>query len=104
MNTTTIDSSRQKLAGDFRNVVTDVEELLKATAGQTSGQLTGARDRVAESLKQMRLELEHAEQAALAKARHAAKEVDHYAHENPWQAVGIAAGIGFLLGVVVARR
>lgn len=104
MNTTTLDVSRQKLAGDFRSVVTDVEELLKATAGQTSGQLTTARDRVAESLKQMRVELESAERAALAKAKHAAAEVDHYAHENPWQAVGVAAGIGFLIGVVVARR
>ena len=104
MNTTTIDSSRQKLAGDFRNVVTDIEELLKATAGQTSSQVLSSRDRVAESLKQMRIELESAERAAIAKAKHAAAEVDHYAHENPWQAVGIAAGIGFLLGVVVARR
>ena len=104
MNTTTIDSTRQKLAGDFRSVVTDVEELLKATAGQTGGQLSNARDRVAESMKQMRVELENAEHAAIAKAKHAAAEVDHYAHENPWQAVGIAAGIGFLIGVVVARR
>ncbi len=101
---TTIDSSRQKLAGDFRNVVTDVEELLKATAGQTNAQLSTTRDRVAESLKQMRIELEDAERATLAKAKHAAKEVDHYAHENPWQAVGIAVGVGFLIGVVVARR
>lgn len=104
MNTSTIDSSRQKLAGDFRNVVTDVEELLKATAGQTGGQLSTARDRVAESLRQMRMELESAERAAIAKAKHAAAEVDHYAHENPWQAVGIAAGIGLLIGVVIARR
>jgi ElaB/YqjD/DUF883 family membrane-anchored ribosome-binding protein len=104
MNTTSIDSSRQKLAGDFRNVVTDVEELLKATAGQTSGQVLSARDRVAESMKQMRIELENAEHAAIAKAKQAAAEVNHYAHENPWQAVGIAAGIGFLLGVVVTRR
>ncbi len=104
MNTATIDSSRQKLAGDFRSVVTDVEELLKATAGQSSSQLSGARDRVAESLKQMRVELESAERAAMAKAKHAVTEVDHYAHENPWQAVGIAVGVGFFLGLVVARR
>jgi ElaB/YqjD/DUF883 family membrane-anchored ribosome-binding protein len=104
MNTTSIDSSRQKLAGDFRSVVTDVEELLRATAGQTSGQLSNTRDRVAESLKHMKAELESAEHAAIAKAKHAAAEVDHYARDNPWQAVGIAAGIGFLIGVVIARR
>ena len=101
---TTIDLNRQKLNSDFRNVVTDVEELLKATAGQTSTQLSGTRDRVAESMKQMRMELESAERAAVAKARLAAAEVNHYAHDHPWQAVGIAAGIGFLVGAVVARR
>ena len=52
--------SIEKLAGDFRSVVTDVEELLKATAGQTGDQLSSARDRVADSLKQMRAELESA--------------------------------------------
>jgi ElaB/YqjD/DUF883 family membrane-anchored ribosome-binding protein len=104
MNTATIESSRQKLAGDFRSVVTDVEELLKATAGQTGGQISSTRDRVAESLKEMRTELERAEHAALAKAKHAAQEVDQYAHQNPWQAVGIAAGIGVLIGIVIARR
>lgn len=104
MSTATIESSRQKLAGDFRSVVTDVEELLKATAGQTGGQISSTRDRVAESLKEMRRELERAENAALDKARYAASEVDKYAHQNPWQAVGIAAGIGLLIGVVIARR
>ena len=104
MSTATIESSRQKLAGDFRSVVTDVEELLKATAGQTGGQISGTRDRIAESLKEMRAELERAEHAALAKAKHAAHEVDEYAHQNPWQAVGIAAGIGVLIGIVIARR
>ena len=99
MSTRSIDM----LAGDFRSVVTDVEELLKATAGQTGDQLSSARDRVADSLKQMRAVLENAERATATKAKHAAGEVDQYAHENPWQAIGIAASIGFLIGVVVTR-
>ena len=95
--------SFDKLAGDFRSVVTDVEELLKATAGQTGDQLSSARDRVADSLKQIRTELESAERTAAAKAKHAAAEVDQYAHENPWQAIAVAASIGFVIGVVVTR-
>lgn len=95
--------SFDKLAGDFRSVVTDVEELLKATAGQTGDQLSSARDRVADSLKQIRAELESAERATAAKAKHAAADVDEFAHENPWQAIGIAASIGFLIGVFVTR-
>jgi ElaB/YqjD/DUF883 family membrane-anchored ribosome-binding protein len=29
---------------------------------------------------------------------------DEYVHENPWQAIGIGAAIGFLVGLVVSRR
>jgi ElaB/YqjD/DUF883 family membrane-anchored ribosome-binding protein len=104
MNATSVDAARNKLSGDFRAVVTDVEELLKATAGQTGEQLSGARARVSESLHHMKGQLESAERAAVAQVKRTATEVDQYAHTHPWQAVGIAAGVGFLIGVVVAKR
>jgi ElaB/YqjD/DUF883 family membrane-anchored ribosome-binding protein len=34
----------------------------------------------------------------------AARATDEYVHDNPWQAIGVAAAVGFLLGLVVARR
>ena len=40
--------------------------------------------------------------AVLAKSREAAANTDHYVHENPWQVVGIAAGLGFILGLLLA--
>ncbi len=104
MNANSVDSARNKLSGDFRSVVSDIEDLLKATAGQTGEQLTGARSRVNESLSQLKAELENAERVAIAQAKRTAGQVDSYAHQNPWQAVGIAAGVGLLLGVIVARR
>ena len=33
-----------------------------------------------------------------------AKTTDTYVHENPWRAVGIAAGVGLLLGLLIGRR
>jgi ElaB/YqjD/DUF883 family membrane-anchored ribosome-binding protein len=38
------------------------------------------------------------------KAKVAAKATDDYVHENPWKSIGIAAGVGFLLGMLVSRR
>ena len=104
MNANSIDSARDKLSGDFRSVINDIEDLLKATAGQTGEQVTGMRSRVSAQLQSMKADLENAERAALAQAKRTAQQVDHYAHENPWQAVGIAAGVGFLIGLVVARK
>jgi ElaB/YqjD/DUF883 family membrane-anchored ribosome-binding protein len=104
MNTTSLDDTRTKLAADFRIVMTDVEELVKATAGQTGVQLASARERVTESLKSIRDALESAERVAVEKASHATGKVDGYAHEYPWQAIGIAAGIGFVIGALIMRR
>jgi ElaB/YqjD/DUF883 family membrane-anchored ribosome-binding protein len=37
-------------------------------------------------------------------ARDAARATDDYVHDNPWQAIGVAAAVGFLVGLVISRR
>ena len=34
----------------------------------------------------------------------AARATDDWVHENPWAAVGVAAGVGLVLGVLISRR
>jgi ElaB/YqjD/DUF883 family membrane-anchored ribosome-binding protein len=38
------------------------------------------------------------------RARAAMRATDEYVHDNPWQALGVAAGVGFLLGYLIGRR
>ena len=38
------------------------------------------------------------------KTRYAAESTDIFVREQPWRAVGYAAGIGFVLGLIVGRR
>jgi ElaB/YqjD/DUF883 family membrane-anchored ribosome-binding protein len=42
--------------------------------------------------------------AAVGQARDATDQVDKYVRHNPWYAIGVAAGAGFLLGLLVRRR
>ncbi len=91
-------ATREKLAADLKAVVTDTEELLRATAGQTGEKIHAARLRAEETMRAARARLVEIEQAAVEKAKEAAKATDEYVHDNPWQAVGIAAGVGFLVG------
>ncbi len=95
---------KQKLAADFRAVIADTEELLKATASQAGEKINAARARAEESLSAAKARLDEIEDAAVEKAKAAAKATDTYVHENPWQAIGIAAGIGFLVGLLVSRK
>jgi ElaB/YqjD/DUF883 family membrane-anchored ribosome-binding protein len=44
------------------------------------------------------------EQELVAQARDAARETDRYVRQNPWQSIGIAAGVGLLIGVLIGRR
>ena len=97
------DVSKEKLMHDLRVVVTDAEELLRATAGQAGEKVAVARERIQENLAAAKARLVVAEEAVLAKTKQAAKATDEYVHENPWRAVGIAAGAGLIVGMLISR-
>jgi ElaB/YqjD/DUF883 family membrane-anchored ribosome-binding protein len=97
-------ASTDKLMHDLRTVVTDAEELLKATASQTGERIEKVRARAEESLRAARARMQEAGHVAEARARDAAREVDQQVHENPWTAVGVATGIGLIVGILLGRR
>jgi len=37
-------------------------------------------------------------------AREMADATEEYVRDNPWQSVGVAAGVGLLIGLLIARR
>jgi ElaB/YqjD/DUF883 family membrane-anchored ribosome-binding protein len=96
--------STQKLMEDLSAVVTDAEELLKATANQTGDRIMAARAKAEESLKVAKVRIADAQDALVDKAKAAAKEADTYVHDNPWKAAGIAAAVGVLIGALISRR
>jgi ElaB/YqjD/DUF883 family membrane-anchored ribosome-binding protein len=38
------------------------------------------------------------------KAKVVAERTDEFVHRNPWEAVGVAAGLGLLIGLLIRRR
>jgi ElaB/YqjD/DUF883 family membrane-anchored ribosome-binding protein len=96
--------SVDKLVADLKVVVADTDELLSATAAQTGEKMNALRARMQEHLMSVKPRLADAEAAVAARARAAAQATDAYVHENPWTTVGIAAGVGLLVGVILSRR
>lgn len=94
----------EKLMRDLKVVVDDAEALLAATAGQTGEKIEQLRARAKESLAAAKTRLQDAGSEIQNRAKAAAKSTDDYVHENPWAAIGIAAGIGFLVGSLTSRR
>lgn len=95
--------SKEKLMQDMRVVVADAEELLRATAGQAGEKVAAARERIQENLAAAKERLAAAEEAVVAGAKQAARATDDYVHENPWRAVGIGAGVGLIIGMLISR-
>ena len=93
-----------KLVEDLKAVMADAEELLKATADQTGERIAAARVKAEESLKAVKVRLAEEEVAVMAKTRAAAKAAEDYVRAHPCKAVGITAAVGFVLGILVARR
>jgi ElaB/YqjD/DUF883 family membrane-anchored ribosome-binding protein len=96
--------SRGKLTENLRAVVADAEELLKASASQTGERIAAARAKAEESLKAAKARLAEEKATVMAKTKAAAKATDDYVRANPWKAVGISAAVGFVLGILAARR
>ena len=96
--------TKEKLMADLRAVIADAEELLKATANQTGERITAARARAEESLKAAKTRLLEEQAAIVAKTKDAGKAADEYVRAHPWQAIGIAAVVGLVLGILASRR
>jgi len=97
-------SSKDKLVSDLRNLVTDAEELLRATASQAGEKISEARKKIEQSLVEGKKALADAEKTLLAKSKEGAEMADDYVRENPWTAVGVAAVVGLVLGLLIRGK
>lgn len=94
----------EKLMADLRLLVSDAEKLLDATAGQAGEGTADVRSRIQATLAQARSSLGQLQESAMARAKAAGKATDAYVHDNPWKSIGVAAGVGLLVGVLIGRR
>lgn len=97
-------TEQQQLVSDMKSAIADAEDMLHATADQAGDKVASLRARIQERLKGARVRLSEAETVLLDKSRAAARATDAYVHESPWQAVGVAAAVGLLVGLILGRR
>ena len=102
-NPSSVDSQEQ-LVSDIKSVISDAEDMLGATADQTGEKIASLRARIEVRLRDARLRLTEAEDLLVTKTKAAARATDDYVHESPWAAVGIAAGVGVLIGLIISHR
>jgi len=61
-------------------------------------------DQIEEGVRKGQYSWAQIQETMVSRTREAAETTDQYVHENPWKVVGIAAGLGFVLGLLMAPR
>ena len=94
----------EQLVKDFKVLVADAEALLTETANHGGEKLADVRAKTEQSLRVMKERMAKAQDELIDKTKAAAKATDAYVHENPWKAIGTAAGLALLIGWLMGRR
>ena len=95
--------TKDRLVDDLKSLIADAEELLRATTNQAGEAVAAARQKIERSLIEGKKALSDAEQVVIQRSKEAADIADDYVRENPWSAIGIAAGVGLLVGLLMRR-
>ena len=104
MTAARFERSRDALVKDFSDVLAEAETLLKQASKESGEKASDLRSQVEAKLRAAKLRLMDLQDDAIDTAKAAARYTDDYVRDNPWQAIGVAAAIGFLVGLVVSRR
>ena len=92
---------KRQLLADFNAVVTEADQLLKLVTEEGGDKANALRTKVERNLNAAKARLRSLEDAVMERTKATARATVEYVHENPWQTVGIAAGLSAVLGVVI---
>ena len=98
------DRASGKIAGDFRTMIADSEDLLKAAASVSGEGFTAARAKFEQNVARAKIALADASQPLIDKTGETAAAADDYVTDNPWTSVGVAVAVGMLIGFLAAKR
>ncbi len=96
--------SRDKIKDDLRAVLSDMDDYLRATASHTGEKIGAIRERLQVQMHKAKDILADTGDVVVDRAKEGARATDEYVHDNPWHAVGIAAGVGLIIGMLIGRR
>jgi len=96
--------ARERVVADLKALVRDSEDLLKATSGDVSEKAKEARARVLAALERAKESCSSIQDETVATAKAAARKADTVIRSHPYESIGVAFGIGLLIGVLVTRK
>ena len=99
-----LERSKDELIREFRKLIDEGEALLTSTTSLSGEALAQARERFRARLTELKTRIDDLTAAGRDIGRRAVVAADGYVRENPWPAVGVATGLGFVIGALAIRR
>src|SRR5258708_11264124 len=99
MNKATAEA-KEKLIDDFNAVVDEAEEVLKSATRDGAARSSALLSRLERNLRLAKERVTDLQGKAVERSKAAAKATDHYVHEHPWQAIGVALGLWIVIGLL----
>ena len=97
-------ASIDTLVDDFSALLSEADALLKKASQETGEQARDLQTEIEAKLQTARLKLQDMEGQATESAKAVKQATETYVQQNPWQAVGIAAAVGFVAGIMLTRK
>src|SRR5260370_20333529 len=90
-------------SSEIKNLIADVEDLMARIADLKDADVVRVRSRVQRAVDATKQSLSDSAETLRCQAREVAGTADDYVRESPWQAIGIAALVGAVVGILATR-
>jgi ElaB/YqjD/DUF883 family membrane-anchored ribosome-binding protein len=98
------DNVKSAASGEIKNLIADVEELMARISDLKDADVVRVRGKVQRAVDATKQSLADSAVNMRRRAQQAASSADDYVRDSPWQAVGIAALVGAVVGILATRR
>jgi ElaB/YqjD/DUF883 family membrane-anchored ribosome-binding protein len=91
-------------SSEIKSLIADVEDLMARIADLKDADVVRVRSKVQRAVDATKQSLADGADAIRQHAQTAASTADDYVRDNPWQAIGVAALVGAVVGILATRR
>lgn len=96
-------NAQEALVSEFHTLMADTERLLNHTKEVAEDQSQELRESIEKNLDRAREILQERHQQWSEQSSELKERAEAYIQEKPWQSIGIAAGVGLLMGLILRR-
>ncbi len=99
-----LESNIKTVRTDMKTLVEDAQALFREATSTSGIKAEELRARGLDLLDNAMAKAQDLQAAALDASKELAESADGYVKENPWTAIAVSAGVGVLIGLLIARK